>query len=314
MNSPIPLITNFNTREQTRYLSLLRQSLPNEKIVDGATLSDSEKPKCELAIVANPDKNALASYTSLKWVHSLWAGIEGLLRDTANSGLKIVRLIDPTLAEVMSESVLTWTLFLHRNMHIYAKQQSDRNWQSIAHCLAKNRTVGVLGLGELGKSSALRLADNGFKVLGWSRTQQSIANIGCLSGESGLNTLLKQSHIIICLLPLTKETFHLLNADRLSMPAQSSTLINFSRGAVVDTQALISALNKDKLAYAVLDVFEQEPLPPSSELWMHPKVTVLPHISAPTLPESACEIVAKNIRAYRQDGTLPSYVDITKGY
>lgn len=123
-----------------------------------------------------------------------------------------------------------------------------------------------------------------------------------------------KSDILVCLVPLTDATRGLLNADRLGAMKKGAALINFARGAVVVADDLIAALDSGQLSHAVLDVFEQEPLPPASAFWQHPKVTVLPHISAPTSRESSAKIVAGNVKTWRETGTLPETVDMTRGY
>jgi glyoxylate/hydroxypyruvate reductase A len=95
---------------------------------------------------------------------------------------------------------------------------------------------------------------------------------------------------------------------------QGSAIINFARGGIINTDDLLEALNSNYISHAVLDVFEHEPLSENSELWQHPDITVLPHISAPTNLNSACDIVAKNILQFRQSGQLPVCVDKKTGY
>jgi glyoxylate/hydroxypyruvate reductase len=114
--------------------------------------------------------------------------------------------------------------------------------------------------------------------------------------------------------PLTDATRGLLDAGRLAAMKRGAALINFARGAVIVADDLIAALDSGGLSHAVLDVFEQEPLPAASAFWQHPKVTVLPHISAPTSRESSARIVAGNVRTWRETGGLPETVDMARGY
>lgn len=227
---------------------------------------------------------------------------------------KLVRLVDPVLAQTMSEAVLTWVLYLHRDMPKYLQQQKSSHWQQHHYVLPKERTVGILGLGELGKLSATRLNDNGFNVIGWSQSEKLIKGVHCYSGDDGLIEMLKQSHILICLLPLTTTTYQLINHNLLQHLPKGASLINFARGGIVANEDLIKNLDNGTLEHAVLDVFEQEPLDQNDVFWSHEKITVLPHISAPTHFKSAGEIVANNIRNYRKEGELPVHIDWRKGY
>ena len=310
----IPFIGRIETPEQETWIRLLSSSMPDESILPLADLTKEQKENCDIAIVANPDPRDLLTLPNLKWVHSLWAGVEGMMNELSLPSFSIVRLIDPDLAQTMSEAVLAWTLYLHRDMPIYAKQQSERTWIQQPMVRAQERRIGVLGLGALGKLSAERLVANGFSVAGWSRSEKNIEGIDCFHGDEGLASLLVQSDILICLLPLTTYTQGLVNHQTLSLLPTGASLINFARGPIIDDNALLEMLDQRLISHAVLDVFMQEPLPENHPYWINDRVTVLPHISAPTHPMSACEIVAKNINHYRLTDEMPTTVDPVQGY
>lgn len=310
----IPLVSTLTVEEQQAWLASLSKQMPERSFGLFSELSQTQKSTCEFAIVANPDPNDLADLPKLKWVQSLWAGVERMIAELPEASFKIVRLVDPHLAETMSEAVLAWTLFLHRDMPYYARQQSQATWQPRPMVRACERRVGILGLGELGKASALRLVENGFSVSGWSRQAKQISDVTCLHGEQGMQQLLESSDILVCLLPLTTATHFLLNEQTLSLLPAGASLINFARGAVVDDSALKSKLDQGHLSHAVLDVFQQEPLASDNDYWQRHNVTVLPHISAPTHRVSACQVVAKNLEYYQHTGQIPTAVDMTRGY
>lgn len=310
----IPFISQLPEPEQAIWIAALNQALPNETIVALSNMSAAEKTHCQLAIVANPDISQLAELENLKWLHSVWAGVERLMMALADSAIEVVRLIDPTLSQTMAEAVLAWSLYLHREMPLYAQQQQSKHWQQHPHVLASDRRIGILGLGELGQASAQQLQQNGFKVMGWSRTAKTIENITTYSGAEGLTEMLTQSDILVCLLPLTSATQGLINKALLMQLPKASRVINFARGAIINTPELLQILELGHISHAVLDVFDQEPLSADSILWQHPNITVLPHISAPTNMNSACEIVAKNIQRFRATGEIPPSVDKINGY
>ncbi|MBA6338883.1 glyoxylate/hydroxypyruvate reductase A [Colwellia sp. BRX8-7] len=314
----ITFVSQLAHQEQDAWLALLSTKLPNEAIKLDKDLSVEQKLQCEIAIVANPDADILSQYPKLIWVQSLWAGVDALVSQLSDNkptpSFKLVRLIDPILAQTMSEAVLTWVLYLHRDMPKYLQQQKSAQWLQHRYLLPQERTLGILGLGELGKLSALRLHDNGFNVLGWSQSDKLINGITCYSGDEGLVTMVRQTDILICLLPLTSATYQLINDDLLTNLPQGASIINFARGGIVANHDLINHLANGNLEHAILDVFEQEPLDKSDDLWSNEKITVLPHISAPTHFESAGEIVTKNIKQYRSNDQIPFYIDWTKGY
>ncbi len=315
MRPVVPFVSSASPDERQSW----REALP--KALDGIAdvkpfedLTEDQRSEARVAIVANPDPANVAALPNLVWVQSLWAGVERLMGELPANGPKIVRLTDPQMAETMSEAVLAWTLYLHRGMPRYIAQQRQKVWQDHVLERPQERTVGVLGLGKLGAAAAMRMKANGFNVLGWSRTEKSIEGIACRHGRAGLLEVLGQSDFIVLLMPLTDETRGLIGQDELSACKKGTSIINFARGPIIDTAALINKLDNGPLGHAVLDVFDEEPLPPSSPLWDHDKVTVLPHISAPTIISTASRIVADNIGRYFEDGTVPPAVDRDRGY
>jgi glyoxylate/hydroxypyruvate reductase A len=169
-------------------------------------------------------------------------------------------------------------------------------------------------LGELGVASATKLILNNFNVCGWSRGKKNISKVKSFTGELGLKKMLKQTDILVCLIPLTKKTKYLLNHKTLSYLKRGASVINFARGAIINAKDLVKNLNSGRIKHAVLDVFEQEPLPKKSILWKHKNITVLPHISAHTDVDTASDIVCKNIKSYRLTSKIPKSVDLKRGY
>ncbi|NKI57944.1 glyoxylate/hydroxypyruvate reductase A [Labrenzia sp. PO1] len=315
MRPVVPFVSSASPDERQSWREALPKALVGiADVKPFEDLTEDQRSEARVAIVANPNPANVAALPNLVWVQSLWAGVERLMGELPVNGPKIVRLTDPQMAETMSEAVLAWTLYLHRGMPRYIAQQRQKVWQDHVLERPQERTVGVLGLGKLGAAAALRMKANGFNVLGWSRTEKSIEGIACRHGRAGLLEVLGQSDFIVLLVPLTDETRGLIGQDELSACKKGASIINFARGPIIDTAALINKLDNGPLGHAVLDVFDEEPLPPSSPLWDHDKVTVLPHISAPTIISTASRIVADNIGRYFEDGTVPPAVDRDRGY
>lgn len=314
MKHIIPFITQKQNDGTLEWLTALRADLPDEVIVPFDDLTKAEREQVDVAIVANPDPAHLEMLPNLKWVQSLWAGVERLLAEMPKKNVEIVRMADPQLSLNMAEAVLAWTLYLHRDMPRYARQQEQRIWVEHPLPLASQRNVSILGLGKLGQLAAENLLGQGFNVLGWSRSQADIEGVETFSGPQGLTEMLTKTDILIVLLPLTNETENILNHEELSKLPKDASVINFARGPIINEAALLSLLDEGHLKHAVLDVFIEEPLPRNSVLWSHPKITVLPHISAPTTISTASKIVAQNIVDYRATGDLPETVDRTRGY
>ncbi len=309
-----PAIAFVSRHEGSRWIDALSKAMPSERILDEINIEANEAAAVEIAVVADPAPERLARLPKLKWVHSVWAGVERLIPLVAERNVPLVRLVDPTLANAMAEAVLAWTLYLHRDMPAYARQQRQREWRPHAYKPASSLIVGILGLGELGRAAATRLVSAGYRVTGWSNSPKQIAGVQSFTGEAGLRDVLTNANIVVLLLPLTPATQGLMNAERLAWMRGGADIINFARGGVLDTDALLAALDDERLGHAVLDVFDQEPLPATSLLWNHQAITLLPHISAPTDRTSASNIVAGNIRVFRQSGVIPASVNTGRGY
>lgn len=310
----IVFVSQLPTTEQQQWLELLQQTLSSENTYFPHQLTTGQYAEVDIAIVANPDPKLLSRFPNLVWIHSLWAGVENLVKTGVPEGVQLVRLIDPELAQTMAESVLTWTLYLQRNIPTYQRQQQQREWRQLTNVSSKQLRVSVLGAGELGLAALSLLGQLNYTLSCWTRSPKTIDKVTNFTGHEGLTAMLTKTDILISLLPLTPETKHLLNNETLSLLPQGASIINFSRGGIIDQNALLKLLDNQHLRHAVLDVFDIEPLPTQSALWHHPKTTVLPHISAPTNHCTAAEIVADNIRHYRKNGILPPTVDVNKGY
>jgi glyoxylate/hydroxypyruvate reductase len=294
------------------WLALLRAELPAETIV---TARGADPADIDIALVANPPRGALAGLPSLRLIQSLWAGVDRLLVDaTLPEGVPIARMVDPAMNEAMAETALWAVLALQRDFFDYAAQQARRVWTMHPQRRRDELAVAVLGLGQMGRAVARRLVANGYRVIGWSRAPAQLEGVHCVAGDAGLAQAIGTAQIVVNLLPLTPETRGLFKAATLARMAQGASLVNLARGAHVVDADLIGALDRGHLAHAVLDVFHAEPLPPEHAFWRHPKVTVLPHVSAQTDPRSAAVIVANNVRALRAGMPLADLVDRARGY
>ncbi|QDY69093.1 2-hydroxyacid dehydrogenase [Qingshengfaniella alkalisoli] len=313
-HSPIAFLASADEGNIDLWLTELRARMPDEDIRTLEELSDAERVQCDIAIVAQPTPDMLDAVPNVTWIHSLWAGVDSIRTVMEPRGTPVVRLVDPQLAETMAEAVLAWVMYLHRDMPAYARQQRAHEWKKQPYCRASDRTVAILGLGALGQTAARRLAPQGFRLKGWSRSAKSIDGMECFHGDDGLVAAVTNADIVVSLLPLTPDTCGVIDQKILGAFKQSAGLINFGRGPVIDEVALRQALGNGSPGHAVLDVFAQEPLPSDNWMWDHPAVTILPHISAPTDSRTASAIVSKAIARFRATGEIPEAVDWKRGY
>lgn len=250
-------------------------------------------------------------YRRCRAVLSLWAGVE---RIVGNESLTqpLCRMVDPGLTEGMVEYVTGHVLRHHLGMDRWIK--GEAGWDQRVPPLARERRVGMLGLGELGLACARALCTLNFDVAGWSRSPKPGLDLPAFHGEEGLEELMRRSEILVTLLPRTTETENLLNARRLGWLPTGAVVINPGRGALIDDEALLAALDTGAVGHATLDVFRVEPLPEHHPYRHHPRVTVTPHIAADTRAVTAARVVAQNIRRDLDGQALLHMVDRRRGY
>jgi len=314
VNNQVAFIAEVETAEQIKWIEAINSRSKTFRLLPLDSMPAVAIDQTEVAVVANPDPAKLNALPKLKWIQSLWAGVEGILDSDLRRDISIVRMTDPQMAESMAEAVLAWSLYLHRKMPEYNSLQARKQWQPLDLKLPQECNISVFGLGKLGTTAALRLQKNSFTVRGWSSSKKSIAGIETFSGDSELNAILTKTDIAVLLLPLTSQTMGMFNKEQLSKLPVGASIINFARGPIIVEADLMDCLSENHLEHAVLDVFNEEPLPDNHLLWSHPKVTVLPHISAPTTVATAADIAVQNIDHYYTNGKLPESVDRDKGY
>ncbi|MEH6835412.1 MULTISPECIES: 2-hydroxyacid dehydrogenase [Falsihalocynthiibacter] len=265
-----------------------------------------------LVFAPNGPVSDFTPFTGAKAVLNLWAGVENLTRNPTLN-IPLARMVDTGLTEGMREYVCGHVLRHHLGMDTYI-QAKPLDWKQSVPPLARNRTVGILGLGALGQDCARSLAALNFNVLGWSRRPKDIDGITSFSGDAGLKALLSEAEILVLLLPHTPQTEKIVNAEALALLPKGAVIINPGRGALIDDNALLSALSNGQVAHATLDVFWLEPLPSDHPYWAHPNVTITPHIASETRADTASEIIADNIKRGEAGQEFLFLVDRTAGY
>jgi glyoxylate/hydroxypyruvate reductase len=256
----------------------------------------------------------ISRYRNLEVLFSIGAGVDQFNRESIPDQVKVVRMVEDGIIRMMQEYVAMSVLTLHRDMLAYREQQKRYTWQPFPAPQATERRVGFLGLGMLAQAAIERLKPFQFPLAGWSRSKKEIEGITCFHGADQLAGFLKQTDILVCLLPLTEQTRGVLNAQLFSLLPTEARLLHVGRGPQLDQHALIEALDSGRLAAAMLDVTDPEPLPESHPLWPHPKVMITPHIASVTQPHTAAQSVIENIRRHRAGENLIGLVDRALGY
>ncbi|MDB5851694.1 MAG: D-isomer specific 2-hydroxyacid dehydrogenase, binding domain protein [Rhodoferax sp.] len=279
-----------------------------------STPDDTHSPDAvNIALIWKVPREGLHRFRNLKAILSLGAGVNQLDPAQLPDGVPLARLVDQTLTDTMVEYAKAAVFRCHRNFDVFERHGRLEHWQYVAPRLARDTTVGVLGLGELGSAIATVLRDEGFEVHGWSRSLKPLAGITSHSGSNGLAELARRCAILVNVLPLTPETEGILSRS-LFAQCQGTRLINMGRGGHLVEADLLDALASGHVASATLDVTAVEPLPPGHPFWNHPRVLLTPHVAGLSSPATAAQVVATNIRRALAGQPLLHQVSAARGY
>ena len=284
--------------------------------IDFRTLGElGNKDDIEIVLAWKPAPGLIASFPNVKMIVSLGMGVDHLLADDKlPAGVPITRIMDDGLVGQMSEYALYWGLRHHRDIDKYAASQKASAWKVEPFIDTIHRRIGVMGLGVIGKDTAAKFAALGFPTAGWSRTLKTLPGIETFHEAEGFRRFLARTDILIDVLPLTRETRGLLDAKAFAALPKGAYFVNMARGGHVVDGDLLAALDSGHLAGAVLDVFNEEPLPAGHPYWAHDKVCVTPHIAGATNPRTASPGVIENIKRLQAGRPLINTVDPQSGY
>ncbi|MDA9057704.1 glyoxylate/hydroxypyruvate reductase A [Candidatus Thioglobus sp.] len=277
---------------------------------------DGDVNEVEFAVVWKHPRGILKKYPNLKAILSLGAGVDHIISDPdLPEGLPIIRLVDKKLTHEMCLHAMHWVLHFHSDQYLYRSQQLKRQWIQQSSIQTEDRTIGIMGLGNIGRSISELLVTQSFNVIGWGANQKSsLTDIKYYYGQDQLSDFLGRTNILINVLPLTSDTTNIITKKELRLLPKNSFIINIGRGGIINEEDLLTLLNDRHIKAAALDVFTQEPLPENNSLWDHPSVYITPHIAGQSNPNSAGQTISENI--YRiQKGELPYPIySRTNGY
>lgn len=273
-----------------------------------------QKERVTFAVSWNHPDKVLGNYPNLNTVSSLGAGVDHLLKDeNIPETIKLARVMIPSLKTQMGEYVLNAIQNYRFNTSRYVDQKREGFWSKHDPVLLEDCTVGILGIGEMGSSVAELLNTNGYSVNGWSTSRKAIDGVTSFSKDE-LDEFLSATNILVCLLPLTKDTDGILELDLFKKLRRPAFVINVARGKHLIEEDLLYALDTGVLTGACLDVFEEEPLPNNHLFWNRPKIMITPHIASITSPKEAAKQILENYKRSLSGMELLNGVDREKGY
>lgn len=316
----IALIIGRNEQERVKFSTYAHQWIeallklnPKLDIRQYPDLGDQQA--IEFIIVLNPPVGIFKEFPHIKAVFTLTAGVDNVLADTSLlPNIPLVRIEDPFMANDICQYAVTYVLHYMKQVAHWQMLQKNRNWDRHVPFDFLSKTIGVMGLGYLGKKVAVTLSQLGFKVNGWSLSKKEIEHITTYHSREQFIQFLQNTDVLINLVPLTAETRDILNQNTFSHLRHGAYLINIGRGDHLVEEDLLAALETGQLSGATLDVFREEPLRKEHVFWYHPRIIVTPHIASITNPQTAAIPIVENIKRI-QNGEAPiSRVDLTRGY
>lgn len=256
----------------------------------------------------------------LRWLHTFAAGVERLVEwGFLDHGIPVTNGSGPT-ATPIAEYILMTLLMLSRNATCFVRSQDAHRWERQPGNELRGKTVGIVGLGNIGREAGRLATAFGCRVIGIRRSvtaaQGHVQGVDLLLPPSDLPRLLAESDFVVLTAPATAETAALIDEAALRRMKRSAFLINIARGSLVDEAALLAALKEERLAGAALDVFQQEPLPPDSGLWDCERVIVTPHNSPASehFMRRQIDLAKENLRRYLNGEPLLNLVTSDRGY
>lgn len=266
-------------------------------------------------LVWDPEPGRLAKLPNLRVIFGSGAGVDLIVRDPGLPPRPIVRCVPPEATQRMGEFVCWTVLSLLKDARRMAIGQAKAHWDYFEMPFnAIEKTVGIMGLGAMGRRAAEMLRGLGFPVVAWSRTRKAMDGVTCYAGEDERDAFLARSDVLVCLLPATPATEGVIAEPLIAKLPPGAALVNVGRGSQQKLDDILRALDSGHLSGAALDVFEPEPLPDGNPVWWHPRLIVTPHVASTPSRRDRARYVAALIAAHERGEALPNLYDAARGY
>ena len=298
-----------------------------KRLLESAQLPDLEivtDPRQSDIVLGAPRsiRDALPQLTRVKWIQSIYAGVESLV-DSGKRYDFVLTNARSVFGELMSEYVFGYLLFLEKKMLERIAAQQARQWRRTESGVLRGKTLGLLGVGSIGAHLAGTAKHFGMQVKGFTRASESSSMVDRYfhplpgpspRGRESLIDFAEGLDYLVCVLPRTKDTNKIVNETLLDALPSHAVFVNVGRGNAVDEPALARALNEGRIAAAVLDVFDQEPLPTEHPFWVTPNLYMTYHTSAISYPEDITRVFIENYHLYLEGKPLKHIVEFERGY
>jgi phosphoglycerate dehydrogenase-like enzyme len=258
-------------------------------------------------------RDNLPALTSLKWVQAIYAGVEPLVDPTQRRDYTLTNARG-VFGELMSEYVFGYLLFHEKKILERIQAQQAMQWQRKDPGVLRGKTIGLLGVGSIGAHLAETAKHFGMTVRGFTRGSETSPQVDSYYHGHDLLKFVDGLDYLVSVLPRTEDTNKIVDAKLLHGLPSHAVFINVGRGNAVDEPALVQVLKEGRLAAAVLDVFEKEPLPEGHPFWTTPNLYMTFHTSAISYPEDITKLFIENYQLYIEGKPLKYVVDFEQGY
>jgi phosphoglycerate dehydrogenase-like enzyme len=333
----IALSPILSARYRPGDLDRIREAAPGARIVTLSREGLTDEPVDDVEVLlrgwlsSDAFDRLLARAPRLTWVHSASAGVERALTPAARERGIVITNARGVFSRPIAEYVLMMILAVSRRLPGLLELQRERTWQPLEGVELRDVTVGIVGLGSIGRAvgalatafgcrvvAVRRRSDAGSRPTGTDDESRAFGEVMLerVGGPETLPQLLAESDFVVLAAPLTPETEDMIDEAALAAMKPSAWLINVARGRLIDERALVNALRDGTIGGAVLDTFRDEPLPPSSAFYDLPNVIVTPHTSwsSGRVLDRSVELFCDNLRRYAAGEPLLNVVDPSAGY
>jgi phosphoglycerate dehydrogenase-like enzyme len=301
-----------------KLILLSRDADEYRALIEKAQLQDiefiSDYTQAEIAL-GEPKmiRDALPRLSQVKWIQAIYAGVEPLV-DPSQRRDYVLTNARSVFGELMSEFVFGYLLFFEKRMLERIEAQQNRDWKRTEAGVLRGKTIGLLGVGSIGAHLAGTAKHFAMKVRGFTRQSKTTKQVDQYYHGDDILQFAEDLDYLVCVLPRTTDTNKIVDESVLAALPSHAIFINVGRGNAVDESALANALNEGRLAAAVLDVFDQEPLPKEHFFWNTPNLYMTYHTSAISYPEDITRVFIENYHLYIEGRPLQYVVDFDKGY
>jgi phosphoglycerate dehydrogenase-like enzyme len=302
---PTLLILSSNADE---YKQLIKSAqLPNLEFT-------TEPEDCDI-VLGEPKliRDTIPRLSNLKWVQAIYAGVERLMDPVLRRDYTLTNARG-VFGELMSEYVFGYLLFHEKKIFERQSAQQSRKWDRTESGVLHSKTIGLLGVGSIGSHLAGTAKHFGMSVHGFTRESESCTDVDVYFHNPDILKFGEGLDYLVSVLPRTNDTNKIVNVSLFDALPSHAVFINVGRGNAVDESALVTALNNGKIAAAVLDVTEKEPLPDDHPFWSTPSLLLSFHTSAISYPENITKLFVENYYLYIEGEPLKYQVDFKKGY